>query len=95
MEKINSLMLPFHAIKSIYGHVKMVHAEAWGVGDLSLYEHQRKNTGIYFGGDFFFFFLTNQTKSKQEKWATAVSHKSNLNGIYLVISHIITDSVWG
>lgn len=43
----------------------------------------------------FFFFGANQTKSKQEKGATAVSHESNLNGIYCVISHIITDSVWG
>lgn len=32
----------FHAIKSIYRHMKMVRAEAWGVGDLSLYEHQWK-----------------------------------------------------
>lgn len=44
----------------------MVHAEAWGVGDLSLYEHQRKNTGIYFGGDFFFPFLE-QIKQNQSK----------------------------
>lgn len=62
-----SLMFPFHAIKSLYGHVKMVHAEAWGVGDLSFYEHQRKNTGIYFGGEFFFFFWSKSNKIKENQ----------------------------
>lgn len=91
-----SLMFPFHAIKRLYGHVTMVHAEAWGVGDLSLYEHQRKNYwNLFWRGIFLEQIKENQRKSKQEKGATAVSDESNLNVIYCVISNIITDSVWG